>query len=83
MKANHEQFVQKLEFNYNEKLINEYDKYLRLEEKMARMRMDYERQLEELANAKKESEETITNNFLQKLREKEVQWEEVSVKCRL
>lgn len=80
MKSNHEQFVQKLESNYNEKLINEYDKYLRLEEKMARMRMDYERQLEELRNAKKLSEETITNDFLQKLREKEVQWEEVSNK---
>lgn len=78
MKTNHEQFVQKLESNYNEKLINEYDKYLRLEEKMAKMRMDYERQLEELRNAKKLSEETITNDFLHKLREKEVQWEEVS-----
>lgn len=79
MKAGHETFVQKLESNYNEKLINEYDKYLRLEEKMARMRMDYEKRLADLAQAKKDSEETITNTFLQKLREKEVCVEEVSM----
>lgn len=77
MKTGHEVFVQKLEANYNDKLIVEYDKYLRLEEKMAKMRMNYEKRLEELTQAKKDSEEQITNDFLQKLKDKEYHLEEV------
>lgn len=42
------------------------------------MRLNYEKELEDLTRAKKESEENITNDFLQKLKDKEVQWEEVS-----
>lgn len=78
MKAAHEKFVQNLESNYNEKLIFEYDKYLRLEENKAKMRKDYEKELADLRKAKKDSEETITNDFLQQLRDKEVHIEEVS-----
>lgn len=77
MKTGHEEFVQKLEFNYNEKLINEYDKYLRLEEKMEKMRQKYEKELEDLANAKKESETQITNNFLDQMKQKQEQLEEL------
>lgn len=77
MKANHDDFVQKLEASYNEKLINEYDKYLRLEEKMERTRNLYEKRLFDLQNAKNESETTITNSFLEKLQDKNVQLEEV------
>lgn len=76
----HEQFVQKLEASYNEKLIVEYDKYLKLEDKKMKMRNMYEQQLFELGNAKKDSESSITNFYLDKLREKEVQLEEVNYK---
>lgn len=77
MKTAHEEFVQKLENNYNEKLINEYDKYLRLEEKMEKMRLKYEMELQALATAKKESETNITNDFLEQIRQKQVQLEEL------
>lgn len=77
LRQTHEEFVQKLEINYNDKLIIEYDKYLLLEDKMANMRQNYENRLEDLHKAKQESEESITNEFLQKLHEKEVQVEEV------
>ncbi|XP_017782730.1 PREDICTED: cilia- and flagella-associated protein 57 [Nicrophorus vespilloides] len=77
MKSGHEMFVQKLEANYNEKLIVEYDKFMLLEEKMGRMRTRYDNQLEDLAEAKRTSEETITNNYEQQLREKEVHLEEL------
>lgn len=77
MKTSHEEFVQKLEFNYNEKLINEYEKYLRLEEKMEKMRHKYVKELEDLTDAKKESETNITNDFLDQLKQKQVQLEEL------
>lgn len=78
MKAGHESFIQKLEASYNEKLIVEYNKYLALEDKKERMRNKYEAELTELSNAKKESEQNITNSFLDKLSEKEIQLEEVN-----
>ncbi|RZC27649.1 WD repeat-containing protein 65 [Asbolus verrucosus] len=77
MKLDHEEFIRELEANYNEKLIFEYEKYLRLEEKMEKMRQYYEKELEELRKAKKDSEEKITNEFLMKLEEKEIQFEEL------
>lgn len=79
MKSGHEVFVQTLESNYNEKLIVEYEKYIKLEEKMEKMRVRYDKELEDLHNAKKDSEMTITNDFIQKLNEKEVQLEEVCI----
>lgn len=57
----------------------EYDKYLRLEEKMEKMRNMYEKRLTELTIAKKESEDTITNNFLEQLKDKSYQLEEVCI----
>ncbi|KAK5641374.1 hypothetical protein RI129_009921 [Pyrocoelia pectoralis] len=77
LKLAHEQFVQKLDVSYNDKLIVEYNKYLLLEDKMGLMRTKYEKELEDLREAKKASEESITNDFLQKLHEKEVQVEEL------
>ncbi|KAI4457029.1 cilia- and flagella-associated protein 57 [Holotrichia oblita] len=79
LKSGHEVFVQTLESNYNEKLIVEYEKYIKLEEKMDKMRIRYDKELEDLHASKKESETNITNNFIQKLNEKEVQLEEVSL----
>ncbi|KAK9883072.1 hypothetical protein WA026_001275 [Henosepilachna vigintioctopunctata] len=82
MKQSHEQFVHKLEANYNEKLIYEYDKYSRLEEKMDKMRLEYEQQLDELRLAKAENEEAITNSFLEKLQEKDAQHDELNERIR-
>lgn len=79
MRQSHEHFVQKLEASYNDKLILEYDKYLRLEDKMANMRNRYETELEELRELKRTTEESITNDFLSKLHEKEIQIEEVCI----
>lgn len=76
-KASHDEFVQNLEANYNEKLIIEYDKYLRLEEKLERTRNMYEKRLFDLDVAKQTSENTITNTFLEQLKEKNDQLEEV------
>lgn len=78
LKSGHEVFVQTLESNYNEKLIVEYEKYIKLEEKMDKMRIRYDKELEDLHASKKESETNITNTFIQKLNEKEVQLEEVT-----
>ncbi|KAF5270192.1 hypothetical protein FQR65_LT05672 [Abscondita terminalis] len=77
LRANHEQLLQKLDVSYNDKLIVEYDKYLVLENKMSQMRSKYDTELEELRQAKITSEESITNEFLQRLHEKEVQVEEL------
>lgn len=77
VKSSHEDFVNKLELNYNDKLIYEYDKYLQLEDKLTLVRKSYDKQLEDLGNDKWQSEEKITNEFLSKLQEKEVQVEEV------
>ncbi|KAK4873590.1 hypothetical protein RN001_012950 [Aquatica leii] len=77
VKLAHEQFIQKLDVSYNDKLIVEYDKYLKLEDKMSKMRNNYETELQDLRELKKSSEESITNEFLQKLHEKEVQVEEL------
>ena len=77
MKSKHEMFVQTLEANYNEKLIVEYDKYVNLEDKMEKMRTNYEKELEVLTAAKKASETNITNKFMQQLNEKEELLEQV------
>ncbi|XP_045476478.1 cilia- and flagella-associated protein 57 [Harmonia axyridis] len=82
MKQTHEQFVHKLEANYNEKLIYEYDKYMRLEEKMDKMRLEYEQQLEDLRQLKADTEEAITNGFLEKLQEKDAQHDELIEQAR-
>ncbi|XP_031354286.1 cilia- and flagella-associated protein 57 [Photinus pyralis] len=77
LKLAHEQFIQKLDVSYNDKLIVEYHKYMSLEEKMGAMRTKYEKELDVLRDAKKTSEESIKNDFLQKLHEKEVHVEEL------
>lgn len=77
MKAAHEEFIQKLEFNYNEKLINEYNKYMRLEEKMEKVRQKYEKELKELTKAKEDSETELNNYYIDQLKQKQVQLEEL------
>lgn len=76
MKATHEELVQKLEFSYKEKLINQDDRYLRLEEEIAEMRIKYEKQLEKLTNEKKETETFLTNHYVEQLKEAQVEYED-------
>ncbi|KAH1015652.1 hypothetical protein HUJ04_007002 [Dendroctonus ponderosae] len=79
-KVDHELYIQKLEASYNEKLIVEYKKYMRFEEKMNRMLKEQEQQFEELKKSKTESEECITNNYLEIVKDKENAVEELKEK---
>ncbi|KAH1024919.1 hypothetical protein HUJ05_009751 [Dendroctonus ponderosae] len=79
-KVDHELYIQKLEASYNEKLIVEYKKYMRFEEKMNRMLKEQEQQFEELKKSKTESEECITNNYLEIVKDKENALKEKVVK---
>lgn len=80
MRNDHEIFVQKLEDNYNEKLIYEYNKFYRFETKMESLLQEHEQKYESLKKEKVESEETITVNYMQKLNDTKVHNEEVSRK---
>lgn len=80
MRNDHEIFVQKLEDNYNEKLIYEYNKFYRFETKMESLLQEHEQKYESLKKEKAESEETITVNYMQKLNDTKVHNEEVSRK---
>lgn len=77
MEVKHEQFVKQLEASYNEKLIAEYDKYVALEERLNRIRNDYKKELDDLAQAKTDSENAITTEFLQKIKDMKIQYEEL------
>lgn len=77
MKREQEENVEKLENHYNEKLIVEYEKGQHLEEVIKKLRNDYERQLADLGQSKAETEERITNDFLNQLKEKDVSIDEV------
>ncbi|CAH0564937.1 unnamed protein product [Brassicogethes aeneus] len=78
MEICHDEYVMKLEANYNEKLIVEYDKYVQLEERLSKVRKDFQQELEDLDQAKKDSEDTITADFLEKLKDKEMQYDELT-----
>lgn len=78
MKGEHEIFVQKLEDNYNEKLIYEYNKFYRYETKMDSLLREHEQKYEALKQAKKDAEEALNKDFMQKLNDKRVHNEEVS-----
>lgn len=78
LKSDHEVFVQKLENNYNDKLIVEYNKFLALEDKKEKMRVSFEQELFDLRAEKLQSEKNLTNEFTEKLLEREMQVEEVS-----
>lgn len=79
LKIEHDENMQKQEHNYNEKLIIEYGKCQHLEEIIKKLRNDYEKQLTDLRQAKKDSEKEITDDFLNKLREKDVHIDEVYI----
>ncbi|CAH1131991.1 unnamed protein product [Ceutorhynchus assimilis] len=77
MRADHELAVQKLEASYNEKLIIEYKKFMRYENKMCRMLKEQEQQYEILQKCKEESEDSITNSHLEIIKEKDNNIEEL------
>ncbi|KAF5287488.1 hypothetical protein FQA39_LY04116 [Lamprigera yunnana] len=77
LKLNHEQYLQKMDILNNDKLIVEYDKYLQLEEKMSKLRSNYEAQLEGMREEKMALKESMNNDFMSKLQDKDVQIEEL------
>lgn len=76
-KIDHELFIEKLEANYNEKLIMEYNKYLRFEAKMDKMLKESDNRYMDLKKLKEDSEESIARGYEEKLKENETQFEEV------
>lgn len=77
MKQDHEVFVQKQEANYNEKLIMEYNKYRRLEEKMEFILKEKEEKYNELVKAHKKEIENLKKGQEEQIKEKNEQHEEV------
>ncbi|KAJ8923117.1 hypothetical protein NQ315_001670 [Exocentrus adspersus] len=77
IKSEHEVFVQKLENSYNEKLIYEYNKFHRFESKMENLAKEQEQRYELLKESKQETEESLTAEHLQKLKDMEVQIEQL------
>lgn len=76
-KRNHDLAIDHLEATYNEKLIVEYNKFSNLEEKLVKIRRDYDNQIEDLNSDAKANETKIIEQFIQKLKEKDVMLEEV------
>ncbi|KAG7203025.1 hypothetical protein KM043_010150 [Ampulex compressa] len=61
MKSAHDETIQQMEINYDNKLITEFDKYQNLEERNNTMRQDYERRLKEL---EEHAEEELKNTII-------------------
>ncbi|XP_057670540.1 cilia- and flagella-associated protein 57 [Diorhabda carinulata] len=78
MKQNHELFVQRLEASYNEKLIAEYEKFMKFENKMDRMLKDADARYMELKKAKEDSETSIINDYETRLKEAKLQYDELA-----
>ncbi|XP_060521926.1 cilia- and flagella-associated protein 57 [Cylas formicarius] len=71
MKMDHELLVQKLEASYNEKLIVEYKKFARHEEKTEKLLEEQRRRYEALEKLKAESEESVDHKNRAMLGEKD------------
>lgn len=78
MKATHEETMQRMENNYEAKLIAEYDKYQAFEERTNIMRQDYEERLDDLEKRKTEELQTTVVKYEALLHEKKLQLEETS-----
>lgn len=70
--------MQSQELMFNEKLIIEYDKYSRLEDKLASVRKTYNKQLEDLQELKEHDEKKLIENFTMQLKDKDIQIEEIN-----
>lgn len=77
MKQDHEVFVQKQEANYNEKLIMEYNKYRRLEEKMEMILKEKEEKYNEMVKTHQKEIETLRKEHEEEIKEKNEQHEDV------
>lgn len=78
MRIDHEVSIHNLEANYNEKLIIEYNKYVKFESKMDNILKEAENNYNELKKARKESEKSIIKKYEEQLKEKDSNYEEVS-----
>lgn len=77
-KTTHEQAMQRMENDYEAKLITEYDRYQAFEERTNNMRQDYEQQLVDLGkHSAEELQETVTK-YEGLVHEKKLQLEEAS-----
>lgn len=77
MKIEHDLFIQKQEATYNEKLITEYNKYMRFEEKMKKMLQEKDERYTAIMESNKGSEEAIKKEYEEQLKEKDEEYEEV------
>lgn len=78
MKTAHTEAMQQMESNYEVKLIMEYDKYQKFEERTTIMREDYEKQLKDLAKCDAEELQKTVTKYEGSLHEKKVQLEEAA-----
>lgn len=77
MKIDHDLFIQKQEATYNEKLITEYNKYIRFEDKMKNMLQEKDERHNDLIESHKGSEESMKSDYEEQIKEKDEQYEEV------
>lgn len=63
----HTKEMEDVESANNKKLMSEYEKYQELQSKSQRMQEDYERQLQEMENAKENALEELTEYYEKKL----------------
>lgn len=78
MKAAHNEAMQRMEKNYEHKLIIEYDKFQAFEEQTNIMRANYETQLEDLAKRDLEKLQMTITKYEALVHEKKLQLEETS-----
>lgn len=68
-----------LENTTSAKLMGEYEKYQELQARSQRLQEDYERQLQNMEEAKEKALQEVTEYYQRKMKEMEVKLEEVSV----
>lgn len=78
MKTAHEETMQRMESDYEAKLIMEYDKYKAFEERTNAMRDDYEKRLKDLEERDAEELQNTVTKYEALLYEKKEQLEELS-----
>lgn len=78
MKATHEMQIQKMEANYNEKLVHEYKRFSNYEKKIKELLKIWEVKYLDLKKEKEESETAIRADYNEIIKEKNIMFEEVS-----
>lgn len=77
MKRDHDIAMQNLEATYNEKLITEYTKLLDLEDKLAKVRKEYDAKIEVLLEKRKQAEAALHERYAEELHDKDIEISEV------